>query len=112
MSDDYLERSNFLNRIASLQRLCSDHDGNYPKALLFVAGQDGRYNKGSVTVLKYLLRGSVGKELFDETLDPQYEALEDIILPCPAVICISSLDVSVASIYLFMMLIKVSLPFV
>ncbi|KAJ1439402.1 hypothetical protein B484DRAFT_177008 [Ochromonadaceae sp. CCMP2298] len=76
---NYIERNNFLNRLSALQRLCSDYDPNYPSALLFVPGQDGRGNKGSVTVLKYLL-GSVSRELFDETLEPAYEPLEDIIL--------------------------------
>jgi hypothetical protein len=70
--NNYIERNNFLNRLNALQRLCSDYDPNYPSALLFVPGQDGRGNKGSITVLKYLLRGSVGKELFDETLEQVY----------------------------------------
>lgn len=77
--DNYITRANFVNRLSALQRLCSDYDSNFPSALLFVPGQDGRNNKGSITVLKYLLRGSVSKDLFDETLDASYEALEEII---------------------------------
>jgi hypothetical protein len=78
--DNCLDRNNFLNRLSALQRLCSDHDKNYPAALLFVPGQDGRNNKGSITVLKYLMRGSVSKDLFDETMDTAYEALEEIVI--------------------------------
>lgn len=77
--ENYLERANFLNRLSALQRLCSDHDKNFPSALLFVPGQDGRNNKGSITVLKYLFRGSVSKELFDETVEAAFEPLEEIV---------------------------------
>jgi hypothetical protein len=77
--ENYIERNQFLNRLSALQRLCSDHDANFPVALLFVAGADGRNNKGSITVLKYLLRGSVAKDLFDETMDSEFESLEDIV---------------------------------
>ncbi len=75
-----IEKSNFVNRLSAVQRLCSDTDSNFPKALLFIPGQDGRYNKGSVTMLKYLFRGCVSKELFDETLDSRHEPLEDIVI--------------------------------
>ncbi len=75
-----IEKSNFLNRLSALQRLCSDTDPDFPKALLFVPGQDGRYNKGSITLIKYLFRGCVAKELFDETLESQYEPLEDMVV--------------------------------
>lgn len=78
--ENYVERNNFLNRLAALQKLCSDHDSNFPSALLFIVGPDGRNNKGSVTILKYLLRGSVSKDLFDETMEPEFEPLEEIIL--------------------------------
>ena len=75
-----IDRNNFLNRLSALQRLCSDHDSNFPKALLFIPGQDGRTNKGSITVLKYLLRGAVSKDLFDETIESQFEPLEEMVL--------------------------------
>eukprot|EP01038_Epipyxis_sp_PR26KG_P009383 gene9383-12642_t len=76
----FVQTNNFLIRLKSLQNLCSDTDGNYPKSLLFIAGQDGRYNKGSMTVLKYLFRGSVSKDLFDETLESFLEPLEEMVL--------------------------------
>lgn len=38
-----VDKNNFLNRLASLQRLCSDYDKNYPKALLFVPGKTLSY---------------------------------------------------------------------
>jgi hypothetical protein len=69
-----------LNRLSALQRLCSDHDNNFPKALLFVVGQDGRNNKGSFNVLKYLFLGATSKDLFDETLDAQFAELEDLVV--------------------------------
>ena len=75
-----IENCNFLNRLKALQRLCSDTDPEFPKALLFVAGQDGRCNRGSITLIKYLFRGCVSKELFDETLDADLEPLEDLIV--------------------------------
>jgi hypothetical protein len=69
----------FLNRLRSLQWLCSDTDEGYPKALLFVPGQDGRNNPNSMHTLKYLLKGSVGSDLFDDILDTEFEALEDVV---------------------------------
>lgn len=75
-----IEINKFLSRLQSLQRLCSNTDPAYPKALLFVLGQDGRNNRGSITVLKYLYTLSVGKELLDETLDFASESLEDLIM--------------------------------
>lgn len=77
--ENYFERANFLNRLGALQRMCSDHDKNFPSALLFVPGQDGRNNKGSITVLKYLFCGSVLKDLFDETVESAFEPLEEIV---------------------------------
>lgn len=78
--ENYIDRNNFLNRLSALQKLCSDTDTNYPSALLFVAGPDGRNNKGSVTVLKYLLRGAVSKDLFDETIESEFQCLEEMVL--------------------------------
>lgn len=78
--EDANAQANFLNRLSALQNLCSDSDPNYPSGLLFVAGQDGRYNKGSITMLKYLFHGCVSKELFDETLDEKFEQLEDLVI--------------------------------
>lgn len=69
----------FLNRLRSLQWLCSDTDEGYPKALLFIPGPDGRNNDGSMHVLKYLFKGSVGKDLYDETIETALESLEDMV---------------------------------
>ena len=78
--DNAINRANFVNRLSAVQKLCSDHDSNFPRALLFIPGQDGRYNKGSITLLKYLFKGSVSKELFDETLGSEDEILEDMVI--------------------------------
>lgn len=69
----------FLFRIRSLQRLCGAADG-LPCALLFVAGADGRYNKGSASILKYLFFGAVGKDLMENSLDAEYECLDNVVL--------------------------------
>jgi len=52
-----------------------------PSALLFICGQDGRFNRGSMGVLKYLFRGAVGKELLDSeiVMDSDDESLEEIV---------------------------------
>jgi hypothetical protein len=70
----------FLNRLRSLQWLCSDTDEANPRALLFIPGPDGRNNSSSVQLLKYLFTGSVGKALFDDTLESDLEALEDMVI--------------------------------
>lgn len=72
--------ANFTNRLSAVQKLCSDTDPNFPRALLFVPGQDGRYNRGSITLLKYLFKGCVSTELFDETLGSEDEILEDMVI--------------------------------
>ena len=77
---DEIKVNSFLQRLSSLQRLCSYSDPNFPVSLLFVCGQDGRNNKGSLTILKYLFFEAVGKELLEGTLDAEYEPLEDLIL--------------------------------
>lgn len=81
MMDSVIDKTNFLNRLSSLQKLCSDHDHhNYPSCLLFIPSSDGRYNKGSILLLKYLFIGAIGKDLFDDTLDANYEALEEMVI--------------------------------
>lgn len=75
-----LDNINVLNRLSALQRLCSDHDSNFPRALLFVVGQDGRNNKGSTSVLKYLFRGAIARDLFDDTLDENLQDLEELVI--------------------------------
>jgi hypothetical protein len=80
MDTSVIEKINFLNRLSALQNLCSDHDNYYPSCLLFIPGSDGRYNKGSILLLKYLFMGAIGKDLFDDTLDASYDALEEIVI--------------------------------
>jgi hypothetical protein len=70
----------FLNRLRTLQWLCSDSDNNSPKVLLFIPGPDGRFNSGSISLIKYLFCGSVGKDLQDDTLNEDMEALEDVVI--------------------------------
>lgn len=79
-SGDELFLCNFLSRLHALQRLCSDNDPMYPSSLLFIPGPDGRYNKGSLNILKYLFEGATGKYLFDGAMDENMESLEDMIL--------------------------------
>lgn len=74
------ERVEFLNRLRSLQYLCSDQDTNCPKALLVIPGPDGRFNAGSIHIIKYLFQGSIGKELKDDVLKEEFEDLEDLTL--------------------------------
>jgi hypothetical protein len=47
---------------------------------LVIAGQDGRHNKGSMQIIKYLFTGSVSKELLDGNLDISHDCLEEIVL--------------------------------
>ena len=69
----------FLNRLRSLQSIC-DLAENGPNALLFINGGDGKNNKGTHSVLKYLFFGSVGKDLFDESSNDGIDNLDDIVL--------------------------------
>jgi len=75
------------SRLKNFQNLLSCSDGKFPDAFLFVAGLDGRGNKGSVRALKYLLEGSFGEELFNGILAD--ECLEEMIL----LVCESELSV-------------------
>lgn len=77
------ESQYFLHRLKSLQSLCSsssDQQDQLPNSLLFVPGTDGRHNKGSLSLLKYLFQGSVGKDIYEGYLDDKYECLEEIVL--------------------------------
>jgi hypothetical protein len=75
-----MEKMRFLQRVKQLQNLCSSGNPNFPDALLFVPGQDGRNNKGSQIILKYLFQLSVGKELFEGSLDERLESLEESVI--------------------------------
>lgn len=77
---DALREATFIQRLSALQRLCSSTESNLPHALLIVAGADGRNNKASNQLIKYLFFGSTGKDLLDGFLDTEYEALEEMVL--------------------------------
>lgn len=51
-------------------------------SLLLICGQDGRFNRGAMLIMKYLFRGAVGKELTESeiVLDAKDEALEETVL--------------------------------
>ena len=55
------------NRIRLLQKIIYESDASNqplkPTILLFVMGQDGRYNSVSQTLLKYLFLGAFSREL-------------------------------------------------
>ncbi len=84
---------NFIRRLQSLQMLCSSPgDGSTsPECLVFVPGLDGKGNKGSLMIMKYLFQGACGKELYDGILDDDFEPIEEIILVvqfnCVSIFC-------------------------
>ena len=53
-----------------------------PSSLLLICGQDGRFNRGAMLIMKYLFRGAVGKELIESeiVLDGSDEILEETVL--------------------------------
>ena len=67
-------------RLKNIQALCSSTDPNLPHAALFIPGIDGRNNPGSTMMMKYLFQGSVGKDLFEGSLDGEFELLEESVL--------------------------------
>ncbi len=79
-SHNEIQINAFLQRLNSLQRLCSSSSPNYPVGLLFVCGQDGRNNKSSLAIIKYLFFGAVGKDLLDGPVEMEYECLEDLVI--------------------------------
>ncbi len=68
----------FLNRLRCLQRLCGDSDK--PNGLLFINGPDGKSNRGSHCIFKYLFFGAVGKDLYEESSDDAIDSLDDLVL--------------------------------
>jgi hypothetical protein len=74
-----LDRAMFLQRLRQLQTLCSSSLADYPQALLFVPGPDGRGNKGGSIFIKYLFQFSTGKELFEGSIASALEPLEDAV---------------------------------
>ena len=68
----------FLHRLKTLQKQCTHRRPEDPSALLVIPGLDGRSNKESVTLLKYLFGGIVGRELLNSSgID---DALEEMVL--------------------------------
>jgi len=67
----------YTQRIKRLQSLCTSAGTN---ALVFIPGPDGRHNKGSMSLLKYIFQGSVGKDIYDGVLDDKSDCLEEVIL--------------------------------
>lgn len=75
-----IEELSTLNRLRSVQSLCSESDTRLPKAIVCIPGIDGRNNSGSVNLLKYLFRNSYAKELFDGVFDESSSVLEECVL--------------------------------
>ena len=77
--ENALSVNSFLNRLKSLQKLCTNRRRpEDPSAMLVIPGLDGRSNKESVTLLKYLFGGIVGRELLNNSgID---DALEEMVL--------------------------------
>lgn len=77
MEDD-LKVCRGMHRLKSLQNLCRGSEVGHPNALLIIPGIDGRNNKESTTLLKYIFSGAAGWELLDSSVAD--DALEDIVL--------------------------------
>ena len=75
---DELKVCSHLHRLQRLQNLCIVENEEDPTVLLIIPGIDGRNNKESLKLLKFLLCGAVGRGLVDNSvLD---EALEEMVL--------------------------------
>ena len=77
MADEFKSCS-FLHRLQTLQNLCLGSNAGDPVALLIIPGIDGRNNKESMTLMKYLIGGVTGRELLDNSV--MDDALEEIVL--------------------------------
>lgn len=75
-----INTSSFLSRLNGLQKLCSDLDEKFPLGLLFICGQDGRNNRGSSSILKYLFTEAVGKDLLEGSIEMELEDWEEMVL--------------------------------
>jgi hypothetical protein len=80
MKSDILKENFFLHRLSNLQALCSSSNLELPNALVFVPGLDGKQNKGSLMILKYLFQGAVGRDIYEASLDESLDCLEEIVL--------------------------------
>lgn len=72
-----LKICSFIHRIETLQKLCLGINEGDPTALLIIPGIDSRNNKESMTLLKYLFNGSVGRELNDNSMVE--DSLEEMV---------------------------------
>lgn len=66
------------HRIKTLQKELRSSSNEDPTALLIVPGLDGRNNKESMTLLKFIFFGSVSMDLFKNSLVE--DALEEMVL--------------------------------
>ena len=66
------------HRIKALQRILRSSGNGEPTALLIVPGLDGRNNKESMTLLKFIFFGSVAMDLFQNSLVD--DTLEEMVL--------------------------------
>jgi hypothetical protein len=66
------------HRIKALQRILRSSSNGKTTALLIVPGLDGRNNKESMTLLKFIFFGSVAMDLFQNSLVD--DALEEMVL--------------------------------
>jgi hypothetical protein len=80
MSTDIMNSHYFLHRLSNLQALCSSSNLELPNALVFVPGLDGKQNKGSYMILKYLFQGAVGRDIYEASLDDALDCLEEMVL--------------------------------
>ena len=80
MKRNILNENLFLHRLSNLQALCSSSSLELPNALVFVPGVDGKQNRGSLMIMKYLFQGSVGKDLYEASLDGSLDSLEESVL--------------------------------
>lgn len=78
--EDKLRESFFLHRLSSLQALCSTTNDELPDALVFIAGLDGKQNKGSMMVMKYLFQASTGRDIYEASLEEHLDCLEECVL--------------------------------
>jgi hypothetical protein len=76
MSDE-LKACSYLHRLQILQNLCRGSNLGDPRALLIIPGIDGRNNKESMVLLKFIC-GFVGREILDNSVVD--DALEEIVL--------------------------------
>ncbi len=79
--ESVLSHVNTHNRLNSLQSLCSPTDLELPMAILLISGMDGRQNKYSISLMKYLLLDGSCQELVETSLNgDELEVLDEVIL--------------------------------